>query len=260
MIGYKHSAFYYGHIVKSETSKIPFREVGDTVDRVATMSLGSYTLSEYCIEIARVMTEAGEQQYNATIDRETRLITISAEDPFRINFGSSEFSGSSIRILAGFPEMDTALLNEHEGTFPSGLAYFPSTPLDKYTPFEHWKDAGEASVSTSASGRSQVVSFGEVYRMRCNITGITNALMDERSIIKNNPNAKEEAISFLSYITKKNPVEFMFDRRSPSVFTKCVLESTKDSKSGIGFELYEGLGKGLRGVYQTDTLIFRRID
>lgn len=257
---YKHSIFYYGHIVRSETSKVPFRENGELTDRVGTLQLGAYTLSEYATEIARAMTEAGTQAYAVTVNRTTRKLTISAPIAFILKFVSNIEAGNSIRTTAGFISVDTSNLTSHTGLNATGSVYTPMAPINKYTPFEHWRGASEASINVAASGRSTVISFGDIQRMRCNISAITNKQFALTSIISNNPTAKEEALAFLEYITQKNPVEFMYDKLATNTFTKCILESTKDSKSGTSFELYEGLGKGLRDVYETDILVFRRMD
>ena len=257
-MSYKYSAFYYGHIVTENNRYINFNEGG--AELTAILTLGSYTLTEYVNEIARALTWYGTQAYDAQVDRETRIITISAAAPFTILFGSGINSGASTAPLAGFELVDTAPGTEHTGTLPSGEAYFPQCPINSYVPFKHWKGASGAAVNVSASGRSTVVSFGSLSRMKCNIYAITNSDLGENSVIMNNPNAVQECLTFLEYLTLKKPVEFMFDKDTPDDFDPCVLESTKDSKEGISFELYEGLGKGLRNIYETDTLIFRKVE
>jgi hypothetical protein len=257
-MNYKHSAFYYGHVVDRNNCYINFSEGG--LELTAILGLGAYTLTGLCNEIARAMTWAGTRAYDCTANRATRIITISCLSNFQLLFGSGTNSGASSADLIGFNQVNTSSGLAFSGALPSGRAFFPQSPINKYTPFKHWKGASDAAVNVSAMGRATVVSFGQVQRMRCNIAAITNHPMNDGSIIENNANAIDEALEFLEYLTLKNPIEFMFDRSLPGEFDSCILESTKDSSIGVSFELYEGLGKGLRGIYETDILTFRKLD
>lgn len=255
---YKYSAFYYGHIVTENNRYINFNEGG--LELTAILTRGAYTLTGYLNEIARAMTWYGGQNYTCEIDRETRIPTILAEDPFSLLFETGSNAAASIASMAGFEEEDLAAAISHEAVNPSGEAYFPQCPLNNYVPFKHWKGVSGAAVNVSAAGRSTIVSFGSLSRMKCNIYAITDLNLGDSSAIKNNPNAVQECLDFLDYITVKNPVEFMFDMDDPDVFDPCILESTKDSKEGVSFELYEGLGKGILNIYETNNLIFRKVE
>jgi hypothetical protein len=65
--------------------------------------------------------------------------------------------------------------------------------------------------------------------------------------------------SFMEAITLKSTIEFIPDRDNPTLFTKCLLESTRSSRDGTGFQLKEQYGMGLPGFYETDTLRFREV-
>lgn len=256
--GFKHSVFFFGHIVTANNCYINFTEGGAEI--TARLSIGSYALTDYITEVARAMTEAGSQAYDCIVDRATRLIAITALDPFQLLLASGSNYGAAITEMAGFEAIDTPLALEHIGTYPSGKAYLPQAPINGYTPFKHWKGASDASVNVSASGRATIISFGNLERMKCNIHAVTDKDMGTTSPIENNPNAINECLEFLEYVTQKNPIEFMFDREAPEEFDKCILEQTKDSKDGVSFELYEGLGRGLMGIYETDSLTFRKME
>lgn len=256
---FKHSTFYFGHIVRSNNCKIPFREENDTETRIASIKIGAYTLTEFLNEIASALGEAGTQDYTVTVDRATRIITVEAETPFQILFHSALESEISARTLMGFPDSDTEMSLLHEGTQGSGQVYSPQAPINRYVPFEHWKGSPDSAITVAANGRSVIVGFNDGERMECDIHVITNKEFPADSLIRNNPTAKEDTLAFLQYLITKNPVEFMFDLDTPQEFTGCILEGTKESKSGTSFKLYEGLGKGLKGYYSTDLLTFRRI-
>jgi hypothetical protein len=253
-MNFKHSVFYFGHVVTQNNCYINFNEGG--AELTATLALGTYTLTGLCSEVARAMTWAGSKAYDCTVNRSTRIVAISCASSFTLLFGSGTNAGASCAGLIGFASSD-GQGTSFAGTTPSGEAYYPQAPISKYTPFKHWRGASDAAVNVSATGRATVISFGQVERMRCNLSPITDLPMG--GVIGNNPSSVSEALAFMDYITQKNPIEFMFDRNDPETFDQCVLESTKDSKMGISFELYEGLGKGIKGIYETDTLTFRKI-
>jgi hypothetical protein len=87
------SKFYYGHTVNEANLYINFDDGSGEV--TAQLRAGSYSLTDYVTEVARAMNEVGGQEYTVTVDRSTRLITISASANFSILFLSGTNSSQS---------------------------------------------------------------------------------------------------------------------------------------------------------------------
>lgn len=248
------SSFYYGHTVTEETIYIDFAEGG--VDYVAQLNVGAYSAEEFAIEVARALTAAGGQQYACTLDRTTRKLTIFADEPFDLNFGSGSHGNNPYELM-GFERTDKTGSNSYEGELPSGFSYRPQFPLQSYVDFKHSQRAASASVNKAASGKSfEVVSFGKERTMKCNIMFATDIYQGENGAIENNLNGVGDLQHFMEYITTKAVIEFMPDRNAPENFHKCILLSTPDSKDGVGFELQEMYSKGAMGYFETGKLTF----
>ncbi len=88
---------------------------------------------------------------------------------------------------------------------------------------------------------------------------ITDIEMDGR-LIKNNPTGVDDANTFMDYVTKVAPIEFMADIGDRSTFNTIQIESTPQSKDGIDYTLKEWYDKGLPQIFETGVLTFRVID
>jgi hypothetical protein len=253
------SVFYYGHEVTQNNRIIPFNEGSGELN--AYMRITTYSLENYAQEMARAMTEVGTQVYSVTIDRATRKLTISATSNFDILFSTSLTSTVSARELSGFGDNDYTGSNSYEGINGSGFEYKPQFKLQSYVDFQDNIEANESKVNVSATGITEVVSFGRTEIMECNITYATNI---EQSVkygnIENNPSGVEDLRHFLNYIIGKGDIEFMPDRDDADTFTTCFLERTKKSQDGTGFNLSELTGRNLTGYFETGKISFRKVD
>lgn len=252
-----YSMFIYGHVININNKYINFSEV-DGVELTAELKPRSYSMTDFAKEVGRALNKAGANAYTVTIDRATRLITISSDANFKLLTASGSQIGSSPFDLMGFDKtQDTLSSSSHTASNATGIVYAPQAPLFNYTPFKHHFGANEGAVSTSASGRSSVVSIGTIERMTCNITCITNIEQPTSSGIRSNPNGENNALEFLNYLIQLRPIEFIEDIKNPNEFYKCKLESTKESKQGIMARLYKGSnGKKIQGYYETKDLTF----
>lgn len=252
------SSFYYGHEVTATNNSIPFNEGGGEL--VATLNIGSYSLTNYAIEVARAMNVVGGQIYATVVDRTTRQITVSAPGNFDLLFGTGSTASISAASLMGFNAVDTGSDVSHQGENGSGLDYRPQFLLQDFVDFQDNVRASEASVNVSASGVTEVVKFGNNEIMAGNIKYITDEMVGGclASSIENNPTGVQDYRTFISFITGKGDLEFIPDRDNPNSFTTCFLESTPESREGVNYRIKELYGEGLIGFFESGRLEFRK--
>ena len=258
-----YSKFYYGHTINIENQYLNFIEpTKDNVQLTAILNTRSYSFEDMGTEISRAMNTVGLLDYVVTTNRTDRTYTIISTEDFNLLTESGTQLATSPFNLLGF---ETGTLRaqglSHTTDFGSGSVYQCQAPLWGYTPFKHWGGASDGSIAKAASGRTSIVSFGSVQSMECTISCITNSLQMGASGILNNENGEDDALDFLKYITKKRPIEFMESRDNSDDFIKCRVESTKSSKEGITYRLYEGSnGKKVKGLYNSGQLIFESLE
>ena len=163
----------------------------------------------------------------------------------------------------GFEGSDLTGANSYTGT-QSGSSYTPQFFLDKFVNFDDKQKAANSTVNQSASGTLEVIKYGQLKFMECNIIPVTN--IDTGSTIKGAPirsdvQGVEKLRDFLEYATTKAPLEFVPDETNPSDnIRNCVLESTTEDRNGTGFflrELYVSLGANW---YESGKLVFRELN
>lgn len=248
------SVFNYGQNITSSNKYVDFAEGGP--EKTAIIQIGSYSLEQFLEKLSDAMNLAGGQEYSVTINRVTRRTTISAASNFSLLVTSGSHFSTSAWALIGFTS-DKSGSNSYMSDLPSGFIYEPQFKLQRYIDFNDYVETIESSVNTSASGIVEVVSFGQNNFMECNIMYATDIL--GQGAIKNNGNGVSDLRDFMNYLIKKRPVEFVPDIDNPSVFIPCILEKTRSSSSGVGFQLYEMYGRGLANYYETQTLTFRKV-
>jgi hypothetical protein len=249
------SAFYYGHLITRDNQIIPFDEGGGEIN--AVIPVGSYTLTNFIAAVASALNDSGLLDYQVTVDRETRLITISASGNFSLLFGSSTQTEISCRELLGFDLVDYAGDDSYSATEASGSAYYPQFKLQNFYDFSTIKRPNSATVRTTASGQVEVLKYANSRFMRCTITFITN--IANQSVIKNNPQGVQDALDFMNYATDKLGLEFIYDVNNPGNYVSCILESTQSNNDGAGFELEPLYSRGLTGYYELRDLLFREV-
>lgn len=251
---YTRSSFYYGITIDDNNNKIDFNEGGS--DLVATIEIGKYSLTDFAQAVAVQMTAEGTQLYIVTVDRSTRLLTISSTSNFSLLVTTGINAGIGAWGYVGF-SVDQTGSNTYTGTIACGSSYKPQFLLQNYVAFEDYSEATDGVVNKAASGKVSVVSFGSQRFMECLITWVTDRPQQFGSIIENDASAISNLRNFLIYAITKGDLEFIPDRATPSTYTRCVLESTPSSKDGIGFKLQELYGKGCVGYFETGLIKFR---
>ena len=249
------STFYYGHTITLQNQAINFDEGGGS-PLTATIDLGEYTLNTFADAVASAMNLAGTQEYSVSVDRFTRTLTISAPLNFSLLPVTGADANQSAFELMGFT-VDVSGSNSYAGDSPSGSAYSPQFLLQRYVDFTDDVETNNVSVNESASGRVEVVSYGQIEFMTCNITFATDIV--PQGVIEENPTGVKDLNDFMRYLITKAPVEFIPDRNNPNVFTDTLLERTPESQNGTSFRLRELYARNLTGYFEPGTLRFRKI-
>jgi len=249
------SSFIYGYTVDETNFYVDFDEGGGELS--AELDINDYSMTDFAIELARAMTEAGGQTYSAAVDRSTRKITISATSNFDLLISTGSHVGTAAWSLIGMSGADKTSTNSYESDSSTGSEYRPQFKLQEYIDFEDFQTSVQGNVNESANGDVEVVSFGNVKFAECNITFATNVNQGESDVIENNASGVADLRSFMEYCITKGILEFIPDRDIPNTFKKVLLESTTQDKKGIGFRLYELYGRGLPNYYETKKLKWR---
>lgn len=247
------SAFIYGFDIDENNKYFYFRE--GVTDYTAELNVGNYTMTTAASELSRALNEVSASGYSVSIDRQNRLFTISCDTAFGI-LGDS-ISSSHCNELYGFESTETTQELTHTSINAAGKVYSPAFPLFNYASFEDSLDAGDATVTESSSGVTEIVTTGEVQEMECSIKYITN-LSSEGDEYFGDSQAKDKANEFMRYITAKKKVEFCEDINDLDNYTACIVQSTEKNKQGVGYRLKKM--KGHEQYFETGRLIFRKLE
>lgn len=250
-----HSKWYYGHEITTLNRKIPFNEGASELN--ATLTVGSYTLTEFATEVGRAMTAAGGQTYTASLNRTTRIITISATSNFQLLTTSGTTIGADCYSLIGFSGANKTGTNTYTGSVASGSEYSTQFICQDYVSNEDFQGAADAVVNRSASGKVEVVKFGSEEFIELSLKYVTSLTMPSGAPIRNSTTGHADLRSFMQYLITKNRCEFMPDEDTPSTFESVILEKTPEGDKGTAYKLKEMYGKGLPGFYETGVLKFR---
>ena len=258
------SAFYYGHEIDQGNLNVSFLEpwATDPTEKVAELNVGSYSLTEFGDELATRLSERGEQEYTVFIDRLTRKITIQADQTFSLLIGTGSTSAVSAYGLAGFSGDDLAGSLSYESNNGSGISFEPQFKLHNFVDFQDMQRKASASISESANGVPEIVSFGQILESEMEIIFSTNIDQGHEKLdnpIANNPTGYEDLRAFMVAITNKNTIEFIPDKLNPSIFNKALLQKTASSGQGVSFLLKEMRSSGLRGYWRSGKLTFREL-
>ena len=255
------SLFYYGLKIQGGTQAnniINFIEPNQgNVELAAEITVGTYTYSELVIAIKTAMDAVGTLEYTITVDRETRLITISTTDIFSLLIDTGSQSGVAPFLLLGFTgSVDLTGSTSYTGDSASGDFYAPQFILQDYDDKDNFKEREDPSVNVSASGEVEVISFGLVPFYQFSILYITNISQDGL-VIKNNPTGIEDARRFFQTITERGTFEFMPDIGDKNSYSKVVLESLDGSSTGTAYRLRELTGRNLPNYYEVKSIRLR---
>lgn len=249
---YTRSAFVYVEPITALNNTISLNE--GSGDFSVSISTKGYSLTGLLLAASAALnggTGAGIT-YQVSIDRSTRLVTISGDSVFDLNDGA-------LLNLLGFSGDQTGG-SSYTGTVAAGTAYYPQFRLQNFVDFTNDQASNDAAVNVSASGITEVVKFGNRQFMRCNIRFATDNPQPLGGEIVNNTNGVSDLRDFMLFAIEKDPLEFVPDVQvNPGIFTECILESTPESSTGTTFRLKEQFGSNLAGFFDTGPLVFRKV-
>ena len=251
------STFYFGLFVDSTNSNLAFDEGGPELN--AAVDVGSFTHSTIGAAVSKALNAVGANTYTVTVDRDTRIVTISADGTFDLLVATGATITSGIFGLLGFTGADRTGTDTYDGNLPIGSVYSPQFKLQSFVDEEDFRQASDASVNKTASGAIEVISFGIEKFFDMDIKFITNKPMDGK-FIKNNPTGVEDARLFLRDITLRRKFEFMPDIDDRSTFFRVILDKIPGSATATGYKLKELFTKNLPDIFETGVITLRVID
>jgi len=252
-----HSKIYYDFEVNETNFAIDFSEGGPELQ--ASLNFGSYSMTDYMVEVSRAMTAIGSQTYSTVVNRVTRKINISATATFSLLVSSGTRIGVTAYTQMGFSGADRISTNTYTANLVTGKSYSTQFILQSYVKSIHSFGANEASINTSASGRVEVIRFGEKNFIECEFKFITDLPVPGDCSIRYNATGVSDFITLIEFMITKAPFEFMADEDNEAVYETMLLESTATDPKGVGFMLTELHSMHLPGFYNSGKLKFRKV-
>ena len=254
-----HSKFYYGHTVDENNLNLPFSEGGGEI--VAELNVGDYSLEKFVVEVARALNAVSNKYYVVTVNRTTRQITISGDSNFELLANSSGLAIVSIFPLLGFDQAtDKTGANTYQGVNASGKEYKTQFKLQNYKPFDNEQRASAASINESATGRVEIISYGNVKTMTLDFTLVNDFERSKNPSIRENLTGVADLRDLMEYLIGKGEVEFMENENDVNSFDTCILDEANNGQNGTGFVINELYTQGLAGFYELKGLKFRKIE
>jgi len=251
------SKFYYNFEVTSSNKFIDIDEGAGEFQ--VEIPVGFYTPTDLALAIETALLDASTLTYTCTFNRTTREFTITASSAVDI-LGATGFNASNgIYTLIGLAASDFTAITTQTGS-ASGSVYTPQYKLQDYVSQEDFRQLRMKTKNESAGGFVQVQSFGIDRFFEFSIKFATNIWQPSTSPITNNLTGIENLRSFMQYITKKSPIEFMPDKDTPSTYHRVILEASATDSDGTGYKLQEQFTRGLTGYYESGLLKFRIIE
>jgi hypothetical protein len=219
------------------------------------MRRGYYSPTAYLEEAGRAMNEVGTYGYAWTLNRTTRIATVTAGTIFTLRCATT---GNAAWTMVGASTLSNktgALTYAMDTT--TGSEFSPQFWLQDYVDSDHYRAAVDQVVRTAVDGSVEVVRWGRVRFTQFNISRQTNVTMPSNAPIENDADGVESLLAFVDFITTKGKFEFMKDRAVPGTYKTLMLESFPGWNDGTGYMLKELYAKGMPGYFETGILKLR---
>lgn len=250
--------FYTIDNVDTNNNLLNFKEPNVSGDEItATLNVGSYSMSQLMTEVARAMNEAGSETYGVTLDRDTRIVTISSSDTIELLVSTGSNSGLSVFSLIGFTGADRTGAATYDGD-AIGSTYEPQFALQEFRGFDTNKEGVRPSINEAADGTVEVITFGNRQFMEFDIRFTTDYPQGKGSPITENLTGVSDLRTFMDFLITKSNLEFMQDKTDRNTFNVMLLESTSKSRTGTGYQLRERYDIA-QGYFDTGKLKFRKV-
>lgn len=251
--------FYTVGDVNESNNLMNFKEPNvSAVELTATLNVGSRSMTNLMTEVERALNDAGDNEYTVSFDRDTRIVTIAADDDFDLLVTTGANAGFSVYSLIGFTADKTGT-DTYDGDEAMGDTYSPQFKPQDFLNFDDNKENVQETLNESADGTEEVVTFGTKSFMEMNLKYITDRSRSKANPVANNSDAVQDIRDFLTFCITKSELEFMEDISNRALFDIIRLERTPASKNGTGFSLKEMINRDLEGYFETGRLRFRLI-
>lgn len=247
-----HSKFYYGFEVTADAQFLDFNEGSGELS--AELSIGAYSMDEFATEVARALNDAGGNTYTVTVNRTSRVFTITSSSGVSLLVSSGSHNGTSAYGLIGFTGSDRTSATSHVGNASAGTEYATQFILQSYVAPGDQEGVAYGTVNKSASGQIEMVSYGSEQIVEFNLTFVNDYDNGVTQIVRTNLNGVSDLRELMRFLTGKKPFEFMPDENNPNNFYRLILESTPDDSKGLKFKLKELYSKNLPGYFETGVL------
>ncbi len=253
-----HSKFFFDYEVDSTKNAIDFDEGGPELN--ATLTTGSYTLTEFVTELQTALNNTGGQAYTVSVNRTTRIVTISSVGVFALLIATGSRAGTTAYVTAGFTGADVTGSSSYDGNTTAGQEYTTQFRLQSFLSDDDNQKAASATVNKTVSGRVEVVKFGQEKFTEFEFKFLTDVPMLGTAPIRSRVTGVADFRTFIQFLTTKAPIEFMPDEDTPATFKKLLLERTPEDKNGIEYKLKEQVTRKLVGFFESGLLKFRVLD
>lgn len=253
-----HSKIYYNYKVTSENR---YLDINDGTDDVTIeLSLGSYSPTDLAIHISSKLNENALGDYTVVFNRLDRKFTITNTINFSLLFATGINNAQSCAYLCGFDATDLTGASTYTSQSASGSSYSTQFYIQSYKPTSQNRRAIDGVVNKSASGKVEVVKFGNERFLEGELLFITDIIQVSTSIVRTNVNGVADYISLIEWLTEKSPVEIMIDENKPDEFQTFILESTEQDSKGLDYELIELYDRSLPLYYRSGKLKFKLLE
>jgi len=252
------SSFIFDFIVGADSTFLNFNEGGPEL--TTEVNVGSYSMTDMASEVARALNAIGSLDYTVTVDRNSRVFTISGTGAFDLLCNSGSNVGLSAWTIFGFDTgADRNGGTSYLGDNSAGKLFKPQFHLQDYISFDNWQGFASSNVNESASGVTEIYSLGSRFFSEFNIKYQNNGLAGSKgSSIDFDSIGVDNLREFMQFAITKGPIEFIENRETPAGFETMILESSPGSSNGTEFKLKELLGQNLAGYFETGKLKFRK--
>jgi len=228
------SMFTYGLQVTTSNSSLDFKSASGGPTRLATLSLGYYSITSLLDETIRAMNEADPTTtYSYSVNRslnggtQNRVTLISGGSYFSLLFGSGPRNASSVAPLLGFAGIDRVGSTSYQGLYTIGTSLIPDYIGYNYKdPIVNQLIQGAKLVSTSGRKEAivyQIMKFLEVefrYEKKANLLNWQ---------------------AFFNWAIQQRPFEIKPEISNYNYTYDVTLEKTGKDQNGMGFVMNEML-------------------
>ena len=254
----KHSKIYYDFQITADNK---YLDLSDSQDLYAIeLNVGSYTPTELAKHVQSKINEVASDEFTVTFNRADRMFTITSEDVFEMLFATGSNASRSCAFVLGFPAEDQLGGDNYTSYYSAGKVYSTQFYIQSYKPTKQNRKAIDGVVNKSASGKVEVVKYGNERFLDGEFLFITDIVQMEPSIIRSNPNGVQDYLSLIEWLVEKSPVEIMIDESKPEEFQTFILESTEQDSKGLDYELIELYDRGLPLYYRSGKLKFKLME